>query len=156
LSDGSASGDLISRIQTVVDLYNKEHIKNNGKIFILVTGGKVQLGDNIPTEACVMKNILLSHNIEESIIILEEYAKTTIENVRFSFEIVEELGITRILLVTADYHMQRSRQIFERIFSTDYDISYHESHSILSEATMNKEQQVEKRMLLQLDNDLKK
>lgn len=45
---------------------------------------------------------------------LEEKARTTKENAQFSREILAQHGITNIILVTNQWHMQRARLLFEQ------------------------------------------
>ncbi|AKO45289.1 YdcF family protein [[Haemophilus] ducreyi] len=45
---------------------------------------------------------------------LEENAKTTQENAQFSYEILANSNINKIILVTHQWHMQRAKKLFEQ------------------------------------------
>ncbi|MGQ0286139.1 YdcF family protein [Pasteurellaceae bacterium 22721_9_1] len=45
---------------------------------------------------------------------LEERALNTIQNAKFSYEMLEREGIKKIILVTNQWHMQRAKLLFER------------------------------------------
>jgi uncharacterized SAM-binding protein YcdF (DUF218 family) len=57
-------------------------------------------------------------------ILLESSSSSTVENAQNSFAIVNKEGFERIILVTSDYHMERSRQIFTHFFSPSSLIEY--------------------------------
>ena len=87
-----------------------EYYHSNKDINIIVSGGQGK--DEIMTEALAMKNYLVENNVDEEKIILEDKATTTLENIIFSKEIIEDLNLgDRILIVTSDYHLFRGRFI---------------------------------------------
>jgi uncharacterized SAM-binding protein YcdF (DUF218 family) len=81
---------------------------------VVVTGGYIEwLGTAMP-EADGMQEILMLAGVPEEVIWLESRARNTYENAIYVKEIVAELGIQRIILVTSAMHMPRSVAIFER------------------------------------------
>lgn len=76
---------------------------------LLITGSS----PNGTSEAAIMKKELAEffHIPTEW---LEEKAKTTAENAKFSKPILAKEGINKIILVTNQWHMQRARMLFER------------------------------------------
>lgn len=46
-------------------------------------------------------------------IVIEDQAKNTIENALLCLPLLQEQKVTHIVLVTSDYHMPRSRLLFE-------------------------------------------
>jgi len=67
-------------------------------------------GENI-TEAQCMADWLIEHGIDESRIYLEEQATNTRENVEFSQEILQSIGIDttdNVAVVTSNYHLYRA------------------------------------------------
>lgn len=73
----------------------------------VVSGG--QGSDEKITEAQCMKDYLVEKGISESRIIMEDKSKTTFENLKFTFEKLDELGISRdITIVTDGYHQYRA------------------------------------------------
>lgn len=86
--------------------------KETGKP-IIVTGGNV-LGKSDKTLAEIMKETLISWGVHSEQIILENNAKTTEENAKFSYQICNENGWLNIDLVTSALHMKRSYDTFEK------------------------------------------
>jgi len=79
---------------------------------ILLTGGNV-FGDNKRSLAATQ-----AFDLETGFKIkptwLEEKSKTTYENAKFSYEILEKENITHILLVSDAFHLKRATYLFER------------------------------------------
>ncbi len=93
------------RLDKAIEYYNK-----NKDVNIIVSGGQGE--DEITTEASAMKNYLVENGVDEENIILENKATTTLENIIFSKEIMEDLNLgNRALIVTSDYHLLRGRFI---------------------------------------------
>ena len=66
-------------------------------------------------EALVMKAIAVSLKVPEDSIILEEKAKNTYENVKFTKEILDNKKMNSILLVSSPYHMRRALLVFDKV-----------------------------------------
>jgi uncharacterized SAM-binding protein YcdF (DUF218 family) len=77
---------------------------------LLVTGGKVYGG---PAEGIVMADVL-QREFGVSTRWIEDQARHTGENLRFSEAMLAKDGVTRVLLVTHNYHMRRSLAHCER------------------------------------------
>lgn len=93
------------RLDKAIEYYNK-----NKDVNIIVSGGQGE--DEITTEASAMKIYLVENGVDEENIILENKATTTLENIIFSKEIMEDLNLgNRALIVTSDYHLLRGRFI---------------------------------------------
>lgn len=93
------------RLDKAIEYYNKDKDIN-----IIVSGGQGK--DEVMTEALAMKNYLLENGVDEKNIILENKATTTLENIIFSKEIMEDLNLgNRALIITSDYHLFRGRFI---------------------------------------------
>lgn len=77
----------------------------------IVSGGK---GNDEPvSEASVMKKWLVARGIDESRVIEEDRARNTIQNISYSRELIEELGLgdCKVACVSSDYHVPRIRFI---------------------------------------------
>lgn len=123
---------------------------------MILTGGKVQTGDNITSEAEVMKELAMKNGIDESKIILEDEGKNTIENILNTREIMEEIGhMDRVVIITSDYHMERAKKIFEFVFGKDFPIDSVEDNPPISAVDRQTEEHVEKYMLSVLDKHLR-
>ena len=66
-------------------------------------------------EALVMKAIAISLKVPETSIILEDKAKSTYENVKFTKEILDNKKMNSILLVSSPYHMRRALLVFNKV-----------------------------------------
>lgn len=80
----------------------------------IVSGG--QGNNEIAPEAEVMKNYLVSLGIDEDRIILEPNAHSTSENVRYTKELVSELGLDdkRVIGVSTSFHLPRIELLAKR------------------------------------------
>ena len=99
-----------------------EYLKKNPEVKVIATGGKGK-NEGI-AEGVAIKRELLKNGISEDRIILEDKSKNTVENFRFSLEKIrnsengknknsENNGNRKIkvLIVTNDYHIFRSKNI---------------------------------------------
>ena len=93
------------RLDKAIEYYNK-----NKYINIIVSGGKGK--DEPVSEALAMKNYLVENGVNEENIIMEDKATTTLENIIFSKEIMNNMNLeNRVLIVTSDYHLFRGQFI---------------------------------------------
>lgn len=77
------------------------------------------------TEAEEMKNLLLKLQIPQSAIFKEEFSKDTIGNAFFlKTKICQPNNFKKILVLCVDYHLERVRFIFNKVFSRDYKIDF--------------------------------
>jgi vancomycin permeability regulator SanA len=130
------SPSLKERLDHGLKQYNKGKFK-----WFIVTGGLDQPGFNY-TEAEGMRQYLLEHGVPDNVILMENDATSTLENLQFSQLIMKQRGFTSAVLVTHTYHGMRSLQIAEYL---DYahpllstteskvlSMSYHKSREILA------------------------
>ncbi|WP_320047812.1 YdcF family protein [uncultured Ilyobacter sp.] len=94
------------RLMNTAILYNKQPKK------IYITGGKVT--NQQVSESSVYKRVLVGLNISESDIRTEEESRTTMENARYTSELLRKSHIENIILVTSASHMARSKMTFEK------------------------------------------
>jgi uncharacterized SAM-binding protein YcdF (DUF218 family) len=91
---------------------------------VIVSGGQ-GTGETI-TEAEAMKRYLVRHGTPEELIIKEENSTSTYENMVFSKKLYEqELGtqLNRVMIITNDFHMFRSKLLAHRAGLEPYGIS---------------------------------
>lgn len=83
---------------------------------ILLSGGNISFltSSDTPAEAVAARDILEQWGIPRSAILVEGQSQSTHENAEFSHRILDEHGITRILLVTSALHMRRASATFRR------------------------------------------
>ena len=88
--------------------------------YLLFTGG---LGtEEKLSEAKIAKNYAISQGVPESVIILEDRATNTEENMQFSKQIMDERGFATALLVSDGLHMKRAM-----LMANDYGITAYPS-----------------------------
>lgn len=108
-----------------------EYLKRNPDISVVVSGGQ-GLGEEI-TEAEAMKKYLVDRGIKEDRIIKEEKSTSTMENFKYTKEILfkyKSEGI-RVLIVTNDFHMFRAKMLAKRNGFISYGIPSKTPWSIL-------------------------
>lgn len=66
----------------------------------------------------------LELGIPEGAIIEEYEATSTYTNATESLKIMDEHGFDSALVVTSDYHLKRSKMIYDRVSDGKYDLSY--------------------------------
>lgn len=81
---------------------------------ILVTGGRLPWSFSPEGAAHEMADLMTFMGVPEDMILLEEESANTYENAIFTKDILEPMGITRIILVTSAFHMPRSVAVFEK------------------------------------------
>lgn len=84
-----------------------EVLEANPEAVVVVSGGQGE-GEDI-TEAEATRRYLVNRGIEDERIYLEEKSVNTYENISFSADILEELGITEnIVIATSEFHQYRA------------------------------------------------
>ena len=108
VKNGRPNVTLQARLDAAIEYY-----KNNNDIHIVVTGGLARQKDT--TEAAVMKNYLLEKGVPDKIIVVENKSQSTLENYRFSKEILEQKNIKHdsIVFVTNSFHIYRAKTYAE-------------------------------------------
>jgi uncharacterized SAM-binding protein YcdF (DUF218 family) len=72
------------------------------------------LGKGSETEADAARTILLEWGVPDAAILVEKQSKSTMENARFSRDMLAVRGIKRALLVTSAAHMPRAVGVFRK------------------------------------------
>ncbi|WP_316763456.1 YdcF family protein [Pedobacter aquatilis] len=89
---------------------------------ILVSGGSGKLIGKELIEADLTLTYLKSLGIPDSLILTENRSKNTIENAKYSAELVnKKQPKASILVVTSAWHIPRSRMIFDKAFKRKLD-----------------------------------
>ncbi|MGH4140197.1 YdcF family protein [Clostridium sp.] len=92
-----------------------EYIEINPSVKIVVSGGKGS-GESI-TEAEAMKRFLVNHGVAGAQIIKEEKSTDTLENMKFTAEVLKKLDKSKnieITIVTNNFHMFRAKFLAQR------------------------------------------
>ncbi len=104
--------------------YTIEYLNKNPDTKAIVSGGQ-GFGETI-TEAEGMKRYLVSHGIPEDKIIKEERSTSTYENMIYSKKLYEKImgkKLGRVMIITNDFHMFRSKLLAKRAGLKPYGIS---------------------------------
>ncbi|MBY8908391.1 YdcF family protein [Salinicoccus roseus] len=68
--------------------------------------------------------LAMEYGIPEEALILEEDATSTYSNATETIELMEQFDMTSALIVTSDYHIKRSKYIFEKLNEGRFDFRY--------------------------------
>lgn len=105
------STTLLYRLESAME-FNKQY----PDVKIIVSGGQGE-GEDI-TEALAMKNYLVSHGIDENLIISEDKSTNTYENFSYTKKLLdEEVGSKdyTITIISNDFHMYRAKYLGEKV-----------------------------------------
>lgn len=114
-------GDSVERLTDAALLWKAKKAK-----IILISGGSGILFYRGKSEAQLAKQFLIEIGVDEKAILTEEKSRNTAENALYTYEILQEKKIKKIILVTSAFHMKRSLALFEKrgfeieTFPTDY------------------------------------
>lgn len=117
--------------ERALELYNERYAP-----FVIVSGGAGKLTKNVfnKPEAEIFKDILIDGGVPENKIIVEPKSTNTGENVRFTFDLLNSMGMTfnSFILVQKPYMERRTYATFKKqwpdhetqIFVTSPNLSY--------------------------------
>ncbi|MEQ9328676.1 MAG: YdcF family protein [Rhodospirillales bacterium] len=100
LRDGTASRRLSQRVMHVVDLW-----KATPGLRIVMSGGGRSEGF---CEANVMVQLARDCGVPDDVLISEPRSRNTFENIVNSREKLADINVSRVMLVTDDWHMKRA------------------------------------------------
>lgn len=114
---------LCRRLNAAMDILNEYP-----QAVCIVSGGQGN-GENI-SEAEAMHRYLVGKGIDEKRIIKEDKSVSTYENIRFSADILEELGIkNNIVIVTNEFHQYRAYNFAK---SVGLETGAHSAHTLFA------------------------
>lgn len=106
-SDGTLTPLLKARVDKAIEFGNRQYEKTKKKIVYVPSGGKGK--DEVTSEALAIKDYLIEKGIKEKQILIEDKSTSTIENMRFSKEKIDEVNSdAKISFSTTNYHVFRS------------------------------------------------
>ena len=112
-----ASLSMIERLEAAY-----EYLQENEDAVCILSGGRGS-GENI-TEAECMYRYLVDKGIEPQRLYKEEESTSTRENLKFSLEMINELGVSSdIAIATSEYHQYRAGLIAEELGITATAVS---------------------------------
>lgn len=106
LDDGRPDLMMKERLDTAIDIIDEDLNK------IILSGGSI---DENPTEARVMKEVLVENGIAEDRLILEEDSTSTFENLVFSKVLFLENNCEKVDIISHDFHLARIKLTADRL-----------------------------------------
>lgn len=92
------------------------YLGDHPDLTVVVSGG--QGPDEPSTEARAMADYLMEEGVEEDQILLEDQSHNTVQNFRYTAQLLEEQGYdlenTQVLVVSNGFHLTRARMLAER------------------------------------------
>ena len=79
---------------------------------LVLSGGNAGPG---PSEAAVMRELVLASGIADERIVIEEHSRNTFENGVYTHRIMRDRGWRRLMIVTDGWHMRRALYVFRRL-----------------------------------------
>lgn len=119
-------------------IYAAQLYKQGKAPHILVSGGNIDwLAKRAMTPAAEMAGLLKLMGVPDEAVWLQPESRNTYEDAIFSKKILDEKGITRVLLVTSAMHMPRAMGIFTRqgIHAIPAPVDYTVTQSTLDDLT---------------------
>ncbi|WP_378957513.1 YdcF family protein [Pedobacter mendelii] len=105
------------RLIQTINLLKKGIIKK-----ILISGGSGKLIGSESIEADLTAKYLKNIGIPDSVVLVENESKNTIENAKYTFELINKTKPNAsILVITSAWHIPRSKMIFDKIFNRKLD-----------------------------------
>lgn len=101
-----------------------DYWQDNPDIVIVVSGA--QGPDEPVSEAQAMHDYLVEHGVDSAQIILEDQSYSTIQNLTYSMERLNELGYDTsagVAVVSNGFHLTRVRMLWVRMFGSDDNLS---------------------------------
>lgn len=109
---GEMQPELIDRLEVTLASANKYP-----NATIAVTGGGTSPADPTKTEGRLMGDWLIANGIDESRIIVEDSAATTVENALNTFKFLKTRPeLTKVAMISSESHVQRGVAIFDAVF----------------------------------------
>lgn len=105
MPDGSPSNRLKARLDRAVELYGQGMIR-----FIVVSGGTGKEGFS---EGRVMRDYVISRNVPEEHIIMDESGNTTRDTAQNTARLMQERGLTTAIAVSQYFHLTRMRMALD-------------------------------------------
>ena len=90
------------------------HLQGTAPLLV-ITSGSASFDPNDPSEAVLAGKFALKLGVKPENLILETQSRNTRENATLTLPLLEEKGVSRILLVTSAFHMKRSLAIFKKL-----------------------------------------
>ncbi len=112
--DGEPSLQLQWRLEKAAEAYRQK------KVPVVVCGGQ---GKNEPApEAEVMRDVLISLGVDADMLLTDTTSVSTHSNISNAMALLADRNVTKVLIVTSDYHLPRALAIAEDDGLTAYGV----------------------------------
>ena len=101
-----------------------DYLEDHPDLIIVVSGG--QGPDEPVSEARCMYDYLTEHGVDEAQILLEDQSHNTVENLRYTMDLLAEAGYDTtadMVVVSNGFHLTRVRMLWSRVCGGDYNLS---------------------------------
>lgn len=101
-----------------------DYLEDHPDLTIVVSGG--QGPDEPVSEARCMYDYLTEHGVDEAQILLEDQSHNTVENLRYTMDLLAEAGYDTtadMVVVSNGFHLTRVRMLWSRVCGGDYNLS---------------------------------
>ncbi|WP_310828915.1 YdcF family protein [Paenibacillus pedocola] len=88
---------------------------NEGMFSRIIVSGGLDKADYQYTEGQGMRNYLVAQGVPEDAILMENESTSTYENLKFSQKIMQQEGMTSVVIITHTYHGRRALEIAREI-----------------------------------------
>lgn len=105
--DGTISKRLEKRLDCGLNLYKTGRVKK-----IIVSGG---LGKEGHFEGNKMKDYLVSKNVPDSVIIVDNFGNNTTASVINTLKIKDKIQFNSLIIVSQYYHLTRTKMLFRKL-----------------------------------------
>ena len=116
-SPNSETGQLSSIAKERCELALAEYTKRPGWKLLLTGGYGAHFNTTDQPHAAYVQRYLVSRGIPAQDILEFVESANTLQDASFSKPIVQKYGVSEVVVVTSDYHIDRARYIFEQEFA---------------------------------------
>lgn len=107
-------GDLYPNLESAADrVWHAARLFHASRAPLVLLSGGSDPEYSSHSEAEAMRQFIVDLGVPAQAIILEQRSRNTADNARYSAALLEEQGVSTILLVTSALHMPRARALFE-------------------------------------------
>jgi uncharacterized SAM-binding protein YcdF (DUF218 family) len=149
-SPNSKDGKLYNIARERCELAIREYRQRPGWKLLLTGGYGAHFNTTDQPHAAYLKHYLISRGIPAHDIVEFAVSTNTLEDASCSKPIVQKYKVTKIVVVTSDYHLDRARYVFEREYADteiDSEFSATETDEEASEIDLQSQKKHEKESL---------
>jgi|TARA_B100001971_G_C18130716_1_gene504664 uncharacterized SAM-binding protein YcdF (DUF218 family) len=100
-------------------------------------------------ESVAMKEYAISLGVPSDAILIEDQSKDTLGNAYFTkINVLEKYSWKDVVVVTSEFHIPRTKIVFDVVLGPDYKINYVPSENILTDEEQAKWQESEKKTIV--------